>query len=236
LDRDLAKSAIGILSDWNFVTDLESKGATIYYALTYHTMKNMLVDEMGEDQFKIYGTVADSIISYKYLIQNPDHPIWNDVTTEDKSENRVDILNQSLLGTVRFLRNNVSSSPNLWHWKNLYHVEYVHAIGRKKPFNYLFNLGPFPTWGAPEVVNNLKAKLNDGDYSVKSGPSTRRIVSFGDLDQNKSILPTGNSGNLASPYYDNQVNMYLNGIFRNVNFTEKTVKKSQKHELILINR
>lgn len=232
-DWDMSKTSIEILSKWDFTTGLESKETTVYYVLTYFTIKNMLEDEMGAELFSIYGSIADHLNSYKSLIEEPNHPLWDDVRTKGIVENRSDILNRSLVDTVHFLKDRVGGSPNLWQWKNLYHVEYAHALGMKKPLNYLFNIGPFPTWGAPEVVNNVKAKLLAGDFSVKSGPSTRRIISFGDLDENRTILPTGNSGNLASPFYSDQTIEYLEGRFRTTNISKDSIEKDTVYKLTL---
>jgi penicillin G amidase len=68
----------------------------------------------------------------------------------------------------------------------------------------------------------------------KSGPSTRRIVSFDDLDDNSTILPSGNSGNLASPFYEDQALPYLKGEFRKTHFSEESIKEHSKYHMILL--
>jgi penicillin amidase len=54
----------------------------------------------------------------------------------------------------------------------------------------------------------------DGKNEVHSGPSTRRIVDFSDIENSLSILPTGQSGNPFSPHYKDQADLYNNGKFR----------------------
>ncbi|WCL48252.1 penicillin acylase family protein [Leptospira sp. GIMC2001] len=227
-----AKEAMDILSQWNFQGRVDSKGATVYYVLTYHVIRNMLLDEMGEETLKIYGSTAEYINAFKWIIEQEDHPLWDNVATDGR-ETRDEILEKSLIDTVEYLTKNVSETPNLWLWKNLYKVEYPHAIGMKKPMNLIFNIGPHSTMGAPEVVNNVKMKLLDGKWLAASGPSTRRVVSFGDMDENRTILPTGNSGNMASPFYDDQTMKYINGEFRTTNFTPEKINKEKRYKLIL---
>jgi len=232
-DQTLAKEAIRLLSEWNSDANTESLGTTVYYVLTYHVMKNLLQDEMGEELMLIYGSTAESLNAYKHLIQKENHPLWDNKDTS-AIETRSDILQISLAESVAYLKEHVSKSPSLWTWKKLYSIEFIHPIGMKKPMNLLFNIGPFPTNGSPEVVNNIKSQLLDGTWKVKSGPSTRRIVSFDNLDENRTILPSGNSGNLASPFYEDQAIPYLKGEFRKTHFSEESIKAHTKYHMILV--
>lgn len=232
-DQTLAKEAIRILSEWNSDARQDSLGTTVYYVLTYHIMKNLVQDEMGEELMLVYGSTAESLNAYKHLVQKKEHPLWDNQDT-DHIENRDDILNLSLAQSIVYLKENVSKSPSLWAWKKLYSIEFMHPIGMKKPMNLLFNIGPFPTNGTQEVVNNIKSHLLDGTWKVKSGPSTRRIVSFDDLDDNSTILPSGNSGNLASPFYEDQALPYLKGEFRKTHFSEESIKEHSKYHMILL--
>jgi penicillin amidase len=232
-DQALIAETLKILQAWDNNATKESRGATVYFVLNYHVMKNLLLDEMGEENMLIYGSIADSLNAFKYLIQEENHPIWDNINTE-ALETRDDILQKSLVETALYLKTHISRSPSLWQWKNLYSIEYMHPIGMKKPMNLIFNVGPFSTDGAPEVVNNIKSQILDGTWKVKSGPSTRRIVSFVNMDENRTILPIGNSGNLASPFYKDQAEEYLNGNFRTTNFSEESIKKNAQFKMILL--
>jgi penicillin amidase len=58
---------------------------------------------------------------------------------------------------------------------------------------------------------------------VVSGPSTRRIVDFSDIENSMSILPTGNSGNPFSKHYRDQAEMYANGEFRKMKMNKEEI-------------
>ncbi len=63
-------------------------------------------------------------------------------------------------------------------------IEHVHPIGRKKPFNMLFNVGPASVSGGNEVINNIGFKIDStGYYPATFGPAMRRIIDFKDVDQ-----------------------------------------------------
>ena len=82
-----------------------------------------------------------------------------------------------------------------------------------KPY---FNVGPYNVTSSNEVINNLLFDLDDdGTYEVNGGPSCRRIVDFADVAGNSwSILPTGQSGRIRSPYYKDQADMFVAGEYR----------------------
>jgi penicillin amidase len=94
-------------------------------------------------------------------------------------------------------------------------------------------VGPFPVNGAREVINNMGFPYdNSRFYKVSSGPSTRRIVDFSDIENSKSILPTGQSGNPFSPHYEDQAEMYINGEFRKMMMNELEIKRTSENLLI----
>ena len=55
-----------------------------------------------------------------------------------------------------------------------------------------------------------KYSLNN-PYDVYHGVSMRMIVDFADMDNSLHVLPTGESGQLKSPNYKDQIPLYLNG-------------------------
>jgi penicillin amidase len=75
-----------------------------------------------------------------------------------------------------------------------------------------FSVGPFPAPGGQETINNLDFPLDStGVYKVISGPALRRIVDFGDPEARFSVNPTGQSGHLTSPHYDDQSRLFVEG-------------------------
>ena len=60
-----------------------------------------------------------------------------------------------------------------------------------------------------DALNKYEFKLKEEvNYDVFSGPSMRIGIDFADVGNAESILPTGQSGNVFSPHYDDQAAMY----------------------------
>ncbi|MDF3819353.1 penicillin acylase family protein [Leptospira sp. 96542] len=217
------KKALAALKAWNFEHALESQGAAVYDVFFYLTLKEILIDELGESNFVLYGDFAEYWNAYRRFVRNPDSMFWDDLTTPDIKETREDILARSLDKTGAYLETNVSKSPSLWKWKQLYKIKHPHPLGVLPLIGGVFNVGPFPSPGGAEVVNNLKYKLMKEDWTATSGPSKRRVIDYGRFEESLTQLPIGNSGNLGSPYYGNLVEDYIKGVHRKILFSDEQI-------------
>ncbi|MCG6148096.1 penicillin acylase family protein [Leptospira levettii] len=217
------KKVLEILKNWNFEHFPESQGAAVYDVFFYITMKELLIDEMGPEHFELYGDMAEYWNAYRRFIRNPNSNYWDDLRTVGTLETRTDILNRSIELTARYLEKNVSASPSLWKWKNLYKIKHPHPLGVLPLIGGVFNIGPLPSAGGAEVVNNLKYKLMKEDWTAMAGPSKRRVIDYGRFEESETQLPIGNSGNLGSPFYGNLVDDYINGVHRKILYSKSQV-------------
>ena len=78
------------------------------------------------------------------------------------------------------------------------------------------------------MINNQIFKLDStGFYKVTAGPSTRRVIDFSDVESGLSIIPTGQYGNVFSPYYKDQAKKYLKGDFIKMELNPSEILKSE---------
>jgi penicillin amidase len=106
-------------------------------------------------------------------------------------------------------------------------------LGKISPLDYIFNLGPFPIPGANNVINKSMSTPGNHDYKVSSLPSTRRLIDIGNPENSYSVIPSGNSGNFWSKHYGDQLELFLNGKYRKINFSMIQVNSNLSHELLL---
>jgi penicillin amidase len=103
-------------------------------------------------------------------------------------------------------------------------MEHQHPIGKIAALRSIFNVGPFETSGSNEVINNLFFDYSDEkQYTIKGGPSTRRVIDFSDIENSVSILPTGQSGVQSSSHYSDQAKQYSNGEFRKMKLNKQEI-------------
>jgi penicillin amidase len=159
---------------------------------------------------------------------------WDNITTQETIETRADIVHGSFKNAISFLQNQLGENVEGWTWDRVISVEYEHAIGKAGGvLRKLFNVGPFETIGGNEVINNQIFKLDStGYYKVTAGPSTRRVIDFSDIENSAAIIPTGQSGNVFSPFYKDQTQHYLNGEFVKMMLNQTEIEQS-KNVLLL---
>ncbi len=202
-----------IMSKWDGHCDTESLGCSIYHAWNYYNLLNAFEDEMGKEGFLKFGKTADFWHSYKWIVFNVNDPLWDNIKTQRVESGR-DIVTKSLIQAREYLQDKLGNVTSRWKWGRLHTAEYVHPLGRVKPLNYLFNIGPVPAAGGRFVINNMGHKKETNDFRAMHAPATRRIIDMGDIENSWGILPTGNSGNLMSPHFDDQLSLYHEGKYR----------------------
>ncbi len=221
------KQALSILKKWNGSNNLKDVAPTIYQKWIYHYLKNTFQDELGETDFSML--LSTHII--KQIIEpqskNENSIWWDDVTTKNKKETRLEILNKSFREAIIALEKQLGKEVNSWTWNRVHTLEHQHPLGQVAALRGVFNVGSFEVPGSTEVINNLFFNFtNTGEYQVKGGPSTRRIIDFSDIENSMSILPTGQSGNPFSKHYNDQAEMYNTGKFRKMKMNKEEIIKS----------
>jgi len=224
------KQVISILKTWNGSNNLKDIAPTIYQKWIYQYLKNTFQDELGETDFNML--LSTHIV--KQIIEpqsrNENSVWWDDVATNNKKETRAEILNKSFHEAIVALENQLGKDVNSWTWNRVHTLEHQHPLGQVAALRGVFNVGSFEVPGATEVINNLFFNFtNTGEYQVKGGPSTRRVIDFSDIENSMSILPTGQSGNPFSKHYNDQAEMYNTGKFRKMKLNkEEIIKTSTK--------
>jgi len=219
------------LSAWKGDYPLESVQATVFHRWIYYFLKNTFEDELGEELFSQFlGThFLKRLIAP--MADNATSVWWDNVNTEAVIETQKDIVNASFIEALESLKTNFGEDTSMWTWDKAHTLEHGHPIGKVDALRSFFNVGPFPVHGTREVINNMAFSYNsdnDGYYKVSSGPSTRRIIDFSDIENSISILPTGQSGNPFSPHYEDQAEMFVNGEFRKMMMNKEEIIRTSK--------
>jgi penicillin G amidase len=221
------------LSSWEGEHGLESIGSVIYYRWIYYILKGAMEDELGATLFNAYMNTHFMKTSYPGFISTYSSIWWNNVHTE-REEIRAIIVKEAWFKMKDELKERFGKEEINWKWKKTHTVEHVHPIGRRKPFNYFFNVGPFEINGGNEVINNTGFNIDSsGNNDVKFGPAMRRIIDFADIEHSYSVLPTGQSGYFMAPHYSDQAELYNSNGFRLQLLDKKQIQQQAESPLIL---
>ncbi len=221
---DLEEDALDVISDWDGSHDLLDTQPTIYYKVLYYTLRGMMMDEMGKELFdKMFETHLIKR-SYPLMIQNDNSIWWDDLNTKEKVESREDVVVRAFKKSIGEISEELGPELNLWNWEKVHFVEHPHPFSQNSVMKQFFHIGPYPAPGGNETVNNAGFHYNgDGEYMAHYGPAMRIIIDFADIENALSILPTGNSGNVMSPHYNDQAEMYVKGEFRKMMMNKKEI-------------
>ena len=227
------KAALQQLSDWQGDANLKSVGTTIYTQFTYTYITAVFEDELGDALFKQLSTTHFMTRMLEPLLKDK-YPIWLDnIQTEKIKETNADIQLIAFRKAVKALKEQLGEDVSTWTWNRVHTVEHKHPLGEIAAFRSYFNVGPFPINGTNEVLNNqLFIKNGEVKYEVHAGPSTRRIIDFSDVENAKAIIPTGNSGNIFSPHYKDQTELFIDGKFIPMLLNKSVIEQSE-NKLIL---
>jgi penicillin G amidase len=229
----IEKSAFSILQRWNGRSDKSSTGAAIYNEWRSQILRLALLDELGEERFKAFCSIADAWHFYKRLIGNPSSPWWDNVSTGELAESADDIVSRAFTQALLILKNRFGGDIRQWTWGRLHTIEYGHPLGRLKPLNLIFNAGPYAAGGNYSQVDAMAPERGEEAFEVLSGPSTRRIIDFADINRSWGINPLGNSGNLTSRHERDQAELFLRGEYRPQLMATADIEKSAEATLVL---
>ena len=217
------------LNVWDGTYDLNSTEATVYHRWIYNFLKDTFKDELGDELFNQFLDTHFMKRLIAPLSKNENSIWWDDISTENKKETMTNIVNNSFVQALESLERDFGTNSEHWKWERVHTIEHGHPIGQIAALRSFFNVGPFHVEGTREVINNMAFPYDEtGFYKTSSGPSTRRIIDFSDVENSISILPTGQSGNPFSAHYRDQAEMYVKGEFRKMMMNEREIIGSKE--------
>ncbi len=123
--------------------------------------------------------------------------------------------------------------PSAWRWGDAHRARFVHPLGRMPGLEPLFVAAELPLGGDEQTVASA-AFEGDGPFAVSVVPSWRAVYDLGDLDRSIGVLPTGQSGNPASPHWNDQASSWAGGALRPLPFSRAAVEAAVPSRLELV--
>ena len=135
-------------------------------------------------------------------------------------ETQTDILAAAFDLAYLELKSTFGEKTENWTWENAAYVELKHPLGEVAALRPLFNIGKREVWGGNETIHQSGFYLDSTSYAkVFFGSQMRTMVDFADVENGLNITPSGQSGHLLSPHYDDQAELYAQRQFREQTLT-----------------
>lgn len=227
-----SRKAVETLSAWDFHMGKDSPAAALFEATYRRFMDNVFRDELGEELHAAYlKAVSFPPRAVRAIVRKGASPWLDDVTTPHR-EGLEDMILKSLDQAFSELGVAKAEDVAKARWGNLHQLTFLHVLGKKKPLDRIFNLGPFPVDGNNLTVNKKQYSFEEA-YKCNHGVSERMIVDLSDMERPLHVLPTGESGHLKSDHYSDQVDLYLQGRYHTAWTARVDVERNMKSRLIL---
>ncbi|MBE0573165.1 MAG: penicillin acylase family protein [Ignavibacteriaceae bacterium] len=243
-DKNLEKS-LQLLREWNFEMDKYLHAPAIFLTFFDKLMKNIYLDEMGEDLFNQYVFLAN--VPYRNitdLLQNPFSDWYNDVKKNER-KTRDDVIRESMNDALDELENKLGKDVKDWQWGKLHTVTFKHAFsGASGLLDAVINIGPHEISGDGTTIFNTEYAFSESiekyplfrhdPFDCELGPSMRFIYDFAKPDEFYLILTTGQSGNIFSDHYKDQTELFLNGKYMKIRTDTESIETPKNKLLRLL--
>jgi penicillin amidase len=226
------KKTADLLVGWDFNLTADSVGGAIYQVL-----KKNLIDLIFDKSPEVQGFVTRNelpifaaseffghdVTAILRLFENP-HSAWWTITPEET-------LIKALEKTTSELTERLGADAKHWKWGSLHPMVAKHALGVKPILGEIFDTGNIPIGGDAETLCQLSS-LPGEHYGGKSliGASYRQMIDMGDLANSKCIAPIGQSGNVKSPHYKDQMGSWVKGDYKPMIWTRAQVEQYKLYE------
>ncbi len=232
--------AVELLRAWDGQMTPETTGGTLYEVIANVLLEDLLRPKLGDElTLQVLGLGFDQMIypASEYightgsrllrLLDEPDNEWFAEAGGRDAA------LEQGICKAVDWLRRRLGPDVNDWQWGKIHRLAYSHAMDAVDPLGAAFSRGPFPVGGDADTPMQMAfSPANPYDSSI-STPSMRLIMDVGDWSRSLSVTPMGQSGQLGSTHYDDQIALYLEGRYHPMLWTRDQVENELEARLIL---
>ncbi|MBL7092655.1 penicillin acylase family protein [candidate division KSB1 bacterium] len=189
-DNPDVQKVLSYFRGWDGSVDKELAAPLIFRTFLSSYDQAIWNDELGTRRRR-----AKTAVLERLTLEDP-RSVWFDDQRTDRIETRDEIILKSLIETLQILHKYVSVDSTQWKWglHNKIHINHL---------SHLKGLGfpPFPNNG-----NNNTISMMGGTVA----PLWRLVVEMAEDGRRVGVYPGGQSGNPASPHYDEGIIPWAN--------------------------
>jgi penicillin amidase len=197
-DRDSLQRAAALLNAWDGRYTVENTGAVLYQA-AIEALPALLWDELDALSPRPSGLSYPAMAVAARLLHDPASPWWDDRRTPNQREDRDALLARALVqGYASVLRQHGAPEAGGWRWDQVHTASISHLLGIPA-----LSLSGIPVQGGPTTLSPSAGS--------SYGASWRMVVELGPEVRAWGTYPGGQSGNPASPRYQDRIGAWSTG-------------------------
>lgn len=217
--RPVDLEALNLLKQWDFV-DRTNLGAPFVFHQWMEQLPDYLFGKVIDPKmYKLFegkGQVVDQLL--RHAAQGNPGP-W----IKEKG-GLAEVTRISFQATIDGIVTLQGNKPSQWNWGGFHKVTFAHPLAAVKPLNLLFNPVTKPMGGSALTV---AAAGNKATGEVDHAAPWRTVVDVADMSKSASIVGPGQSGQVLSPWYADQVQAWTTGQYHTTSLEAKDYQRAK---------
>lgn len=218
-DEDRLAEAREWLTEWDTVLGVDSGEAALAVVwFENHLQEAVTVELVGEEAFDCIGTGDVRVILE--AVEEPE-----EYFEEDPVATRDELVLSTLDDAIDEVEELLGDDRGEWEWGDLKHAFFEHAVssGVDEDVGETLNVGPEPMGGGNYTVGRA---AHDDDFQLTHGASWRMVIDVGEWDNSLAMNVPGQSGDPESQFYDNLLDMFVEGEYFPLLYTREAVQSA----------
>jgi penicillin amidase len=241
--REQASAALGLLKGWKGELEPASAAAAVYTACEYHAKRRLFEPWLGDLTEHYCGRDVQSFSSVSFYLEyshlvllevlEQDDGAWLS-TPDGQRRSREQVLAAALRDALSYLSKEGGKNPEKWRYGSFHKAWFNHPIGRRKPFNLVFNPKPVSYGGSADTIWQCPPLRSLPPTKSSYSASWRQLVDFSDLDKALWIHTSGQSGHPASRHYKDLIPLWAAGSYAPLLWSRDRVEAEAEARLTLL--
>jgi len=226
------RQATALLARWDRRMDAARPEPLIFEAWQRALVKRLFADELGDDFTANWSHHA--ILTLNVLRNVDGQSRWcDDIRTKVREDCPTEI-KLALGDALAELKATYGADMREWRWGEAHHAVFDHLpLGDLPLIGPLFNREVEAGGGDFTLRRGGFRYASDRPYAAIHGSGYRAIYDLADPDRSLYVISTGESGNIFSPYYDDQIRLWADGKYYRVPASPEAVRASTKYHMTL---
>ena len=216
--RNTPSPSAKLLLDWDCAVSPDSSAATLYEFWVPELVDAVTKKIVSPEAQKLMGK-----LSLQKTTQELSHPSPA-VFGPDPEAARDALLLQAIVTAEQKLAAKLGPDPKNWAWGHLHRVSFFHPLDAVTPTaKALFDRGPAARPGDGTTVD--ATYFGGASFDQLAGASYREIFDLSDWDNALGVNVPGQSGQPASPHYDDLLPLWLHGQYFPLRYTKTSIDR-----------
>jgi penicillin amidase len=231
---DRQKEALALLAGWDHDLAADSAAAALYEVWCMHISRRVLLRILDPELFEHFYARRQWTNGFQYrvlphVLAYPSARWFG----RDGVDARDEALRGALDDALDELTGRLGDEMAEWRWGALHRARFASRLAIVPDLAELFTAGVIEVGGDEQTVN--QALFEPGvPYEVVVMPSWRQILDPSDWDACLGAHTLGQSGNVESPHYRDQLELWSAVRHHAMPFTEEAVARETAAELRLL--